>query len=479
MRLTCREAATASLLAVTLATALAATGRHPVEPALANAVAGGAMLASVRELVALGPRMGGTPSGDRAAAWLEGRFKALGLSVEVAIDPPLLASWNETWEVRLASGERLTSAHPYRYSPSLSPGDYPVLAIDDLSGVTPTPGWTGRLVFTRGPVREALARMYESPHRPAAVVTSGPRQAARDAGAAAIGSLPPRPDNPFPVFAVSLDDGEQLAAAAREGRAVSLRLESRVAEGQPQTVVATLAGRAPDKYVLFSAHGDSDAGGPGADDNASGVAAVVELARVFATLASTGAYVPPVSLKFAVWGAEYHSSRAFVGREASRLGACLAVINFDQVGAGAARDAVYFEGNDVPWNAPLLQVLAEVGRDYHRAPGFWPEWATNPSQGGTDSYAFLPRRFRGEDATTLEIPAVTIYTAAWGEPRTIVQTPGWEADGQDDPRAVFIDYSSVYHSSGDVPEKTTEREPANMERAVKAAGIGLLRFLKP
>ena len=39
-----------------------------------------------------------------------------------------------------------------------------------------------------------------------------------------------------------------------------------------------------------------------------------------------------------------------------------------------------------------------------------------------------------------------------------------------------IDYSLYYHSSGDTPENTTEREPQNMVRAVKATGIALIRL---
>ena len=39
-----------------------------------------------------------------------------------------------------------------------------------------------------------------------------------------------------------------------------------------------------------------------------------------------------------------------------------------------------------------------------------------------------------------------------------------------------MDDSAYYHSAGDTPENTTEREPQNMVRAVKAAGLALLRL---
>ena len=102
-----------------------------------------------------------------------------------------------------------------------------------------------------------------------------------------------------------------------------------------------------------------------------------------------------------------------LAREGERLRRCLGVVNLDEVGTGAERDAIYFESNEVPWNRELLRTFDRVGADYAGRPGFWPEYTTNPSQGGTDSYAFLPRRYKGELASDLEIPATTVYTAAW------------------------------------------------------------------
>jgi aminopeptidase YwaD len=52
-------------------------------------------------------------------------------------------------------------------------------------------------------------------------------------------------------------------------------------EGVSQNVVADIAGADPGKeLILIGAHHDSQAGNVGADDNASGVVAVLELARV-------------------------------------------------------------------------------------------------------------------------------------------------------------------------------------------------------
>src|SRR6185312_6491481 len=101
-------------------------------------------------------------------------------------------------------------------------------------------------------------------------------------------------------------------------------------------IVASLAGAsAAGGYYLVSAHGDSDSGGPGADDNASGVAVVLELARLLSTARREGRIPPlPFAIRFVIWGEEYGSARALLAREGDTIGRCLGVVNIDQAGTG-------------------------------------------------------------------------------------------------------------------------------------------------
>jgi hypothetical protein len=272
-------------------------------------------------------------------------------------------------------------------------------------------------------------------------------------------------------------DGRSLASAAQAGRTVRLSLDAAIREGRGTSVIATLRGESADGYYLVCAHGDSDSGGPGADDNASGVATVMEIARVYSSLVKSGALPRPRhSIRFAVWGAEYRSARTFIESEGTKLSQLKGVINFDETGTGAERDAIYFESNDVPWNEPMLRTFEAVAGDYAGRDGFWTEYTTNPSQGGTDSYAFLPKQYKGTGQTSLQIPATTVYTAAWDKLAELDQVAGWESKGTPDPKKLKIDYSLYYHSSGDTPANTTEREPQNMVRAVKVTGLALLRL---
>jgi hypothetical protein len=448
------------------------------EEAFAAAVDEAELRRYVRELVAFGPRMGGTPSNDRSAAYLSGFFKKHGLDVTTIEDPPALAHWETAWSVMLADGAKIESAWPFGFSASTG-GERAgqLMLIEDLAKAAPAPEWAGRVIYTPGPVGRAYAAIVKSGHLPAAILSSAPNAPTRYIDWSRLSSLPSNAANPVPAFSVSYVDGRTLASAAAAGRTVRVSLDATIREGRGRTVVATLRGQDPSGYYLVCAHGDSDSGGPGADDNASGVATVMEIARVYAALVAAGTVPrPKYSIRFAVWGAEYRSARTFIEQAGANLAQLKGVMNFDETGSGAERDAIYFESNDVPWNEPMLRTFEAVAADYAGRPGFWTEYTTNPSQGGTDSYAFLPKQYKGTGQTSLQIPSTTIYTAAWDRLAEIDQTPGWESKGTPDPKKLKIDYSLYYHSSGDTPENTTEREPQNMVRAVKVTGLALMRL---
>jgi len=471
----------ANLLLLPLALLLVAQTpfKAPVEEeAYASAVSESDLKRYVRELVAFGPRMGGTPSNEKSAAYLSAFFKKNGLDVTILEDPPALAHSEQSWRVALEDGVVIESAYPFGFSPSTGGARTGrLLLVEELAKATPSEEWKGRVIYTPGDIGRAYAAIVKSGMVPAAILTSAPNDPKRYVDWSRLGSLAASATHPVPVFAVSYVDGRTLASAAQAGRTISVSLAATIRKGRGKTVIATLSGREPGPYYLVCAHGDSDSGGPGADDNASGVATVMEIARAYAQGIRSGKVPRPrYSIRFAVWGAEYRSARTFIENEGEQLKQLRGVFNFDETGTGAERDAIYFESNDVPWNETILRTLESVAGDYAGRPGFWTEYTTNPSQGGTDSYAFLPKQFRGTGQTSLQIPSTTIYTAAWDKLAELDQTPGWESKGTPDPRKLKIDYSLYYHSSADTPENTTEREPQNMVRAVKVTGLALLRL---
>ena len=98
---------------------------------------------------------------------------------------------------------------------------------------------------------------------------------------AMISTLKESNKNPIPVFNIPNIAGQRMREELEKGIYVSIKYSCKttIAQGNPKTVVATLQGQT-DEYYIVCAHGDSDSGGPGADDNASGESGVLEVARI-------------------------------------------------------------------------------------------------------------------------------------------------------------------------------------------------------
>ena len=135
---------------------------------------------------------------------------------------------------------------------------------------------------------------------------------------------------------ISADSGQQLLGMLAAGALTAhLTVDASTEQRTGTNVVADLAGRRPDAgTVVFGAHLDSGPAGPGANDNGSGSAVVLELAHSLAAAASP----PAVNVRLALWGAEelgLYGSHYFVQNlsDAERR-AILANINLDMVGVG-------------------------------------------------------------------------------------------------------------------------------------------------
>lgn len=151
-------------------------------------------------------------------------------------------------------------------------------------------------------------------------------------------------DEPAAIPAVTLthDAGVRLAAAARQGRTeVRLGVEARVEQRPTRNLLAEMPTGDPGQVVLVGAHLDSVSAGPGINDNATGAAAVLEIALQTARLG----IVTPNRLRFAFWGAEEnglfgssHHADALPPHELRRLAA---VLNFDMLGSPNYARLVY------------------------------------------------------------------------------------------------------------------------------------------
>lgn len=119
-------------------------------------------------------------------------------------------------------------------------------------------------------------------------------------------------------------------------------------------VIATIAGSEPSAgEIVIGAHYDSQSyipwQAPGADDNASGTSAVLEIARVL----RVGSYLPRHALRFVAFGAEEMGligSEWFASRLSNQSRTVVLMLNFDMIGRlrtdQADRDVfiVWYEG---------------------------------------------------------------------------------------------------------------------------------------
>ena len=168
--------------------------------------------------------------------------------------------------------------------------------------------------------------------------------AAAEAGASAViiyndraGPFPGSLKEPMPVPVLGLDGqaGQNLAAqAASNPVSVRVTVQAELVQRVTANVVAQRPGRGG-RVLLIGGHYDSVRDSPGGNDNASGMAVVLELARVLST------YVLPddLTLYVVAFGAEedgLRGSRYFVDRlDEQQRQAVVAMLNYDMIGVGA------------------------------------------------------------------------------------------------------------------------------------------------
>ncbi|MDF1838575.1 MAG: M28 family peptidase [Planctomycetota bacterium] len=433
---------------------------------------------TVRELVDLGPRMGGTPSGDRSVAYLVKEFKALGLPTKVIHEHDKLVHWEESWSL-VARFEDSNGAtrEPYRLQRTWPYGFSPA-----ASGTAPV----------RIDASDSQVGLYKNFHRPS---RNGPALAL----ALVDGFNTPKGDwpklrplrtsarNRYPVFGISAQDGAVLRTALGKDQTVNLafELDAHIEKRASKSVEAILPARegAAPGYFLICAHGDSDAGGPGANDNASGVAIVLEMARSWKQAIDQGTCLAPArQVRFVIWGTEIKSTREYLDQHLESTGTddarpLLGVLNFDQAGYGASAEQLNVEPDDLLANREFVRSTTAVMAKNQGTEGYPQRWATNKSLGGTDSYVFSGSKYFRDH----KLPSVTLFTSAWDKAEDHPKTPDMPGESWRERKRVSVDFDPFYHSAGDRAENTTDLEPHNMiwcARVGLSTGAGYLEGLQ-
>jgi hypothetical protein len=151
-----------------------------------------------------------------------------------------------------------------------------------------------------------------------------------------IGATLVRPVIEIPALGISYALGQELARGEP-----TVRVTARIVNEPRQTrnVCADLPGKSDAPVVLLGAHLDSVAIGPGINDNGSGSATVLEIARQLRRLEIR----PERGLRFCFWAAEelgLHGSSAYAD-SLDGAGELDAVLNFDMLGSPNYTRLVY------------------------------------------------------------------------------------------------------------------------------------------
>jgi len=212
------------------------------------------------------------------------------------------------------------------------------------------------------------------------------------------------------VVWVSKQSYDTLQAALRAGPVqVNTLVRTSFARRPERTLVAEIRGRTrPDERFVYSAHVQE----PGANDNASGVGALAEMARVAARIVRSGAANPQRTLTM-LWGDEIRSTQRYLAEDSVRRAGVKWGMSLDMVGENTARtggtfliekmpdpSAVWVRGADQhsEWGGSAIEEKAIVNHwfnDFVRSRCLDRARATkwvvkaNPFEGGSDHTPFL------------------------------------------------------------------------------------------
>lgn len=209
---------------------------------------------------------------------------------------------------------------------------------------------------------------------------------------------------------------ERLKAALKNGLVkVHVVTESRMYTSKELTLVANARGSVkPDERFVFSAHVQE----PGANDNASGVGTLGEMARVTAELISQKKFNPERTITF-LWGVEISSTARYIKENPERAKGILWGMSLDMVGEDTKKtggtfliekmpdpSAIWTRGEDkhTEWGGSVLSekdmfphYFNDLVLDRCKQQAKENGWVvkSNPFEGGSDHTPFLQAKIPG------------------------------------------------------------------------------------
>lgn len=294
---------------------------------------GARVVAHASSLASRGPRPAGSQGERAAAAYVEHELRSAGLS-------PARESFRydvvEIAQSRILLAGREAEALLVAFDPARSPLTAEAEAIPAQASADPPQGVAGRLVVADHP----LMQLMLLDQGPSAVVT------------------------------VSEENLERFIA--QPSRAVSVHVDHRTRSVAGVNVIASLGPDSSPFRILVTAHLDAYQSSPGANDNGTGLGALVELARAMRPFADQ----LEVPITFVAFGAEELGavgSRAYLDRHAADLKRIAAVVNLDTLGGADGPQIGAVSGvRNVPEDRRRSQVPGDLAdRAWEDTSGRW------------------------------------------------------------------------------------------------------------
>ena len=136
-----------------------------------------------------------------------------------------------------------------------------------------------------------------------------------------------------PKMIIYVDSLDYQKIKNQELSTLNLKIKGEINEYKSANVVANIKStNCNDKLIIICAHYDSYLNSPGADDNASGTAAIIELAK---TLFNNSSILNDFNVKFIAFSGEEKGllgSRNYLDTHSDELKNCVLLINLDQIG---------------------------------------------------------------------------------------------------------------------------------------------------
>jgi carboxypeptidase Q len=318
---------------------------------LAGSIYVGPSMTTLRELSdGFGGRLSGSPAHNRAVEWAAAKFHSYGIQ-NVKLEPFTMPNG---WVRGSAHGEMLAPmtrplhVESMGWAPSTPAGGIKgnVVLIDDISAdAIKAKGeeikgkivmLDGAKIFEEGwmkvfPELMAAPKLFKAAGVLALLNPDWAKNNVINAFSFDWGGY----EAPFPEAHLGMEDSELIRRDLEKG-AVTIQFEIHNTTSGPMqvnNVVAEIRGsEKPDEWILIGGHFDSWDFGTGAQDNGTGAASVLEIARAIAASGKA----PRRTIRFALWGGEEEGllgSYAYVQAHLKEIDKCVAVLNTDN-GAG-------------------------------------------------------------------------------------------------------------------------------------------------